>query len=156
MQRAFTLLEVLIAIVLLAIASSVVGLRMHKAIEKKKFQTELQQLRSRIKVSQKLAISMQADWRGTLKKEEKGWVFEAKCEEVEGRRLPPLHLDRLEIFFNGKRVEELNFDFFASGHTFPEGVFLFQSDAGKERWKTSELFLREEGGELGPLHPNDG
>lgn len=156
MRRAFTLIEVLIAIVLLAIASSVVGLRMHKAIEKKKFQTELERLRSRLRVSQKLAVSMQADWRGTLKKGEKGWIFEARCEEVEGRRLTPLHLDRLEIFFNGKRVDELNLDFFASGHISPDGVFLFQSDAGKERWKTSDLFLREEGKKLGPPYPNDG
>ena len=155
MRRAFTLLEMMVAIVILAIVSGIVGLRMHKAIEKKKFQSELERLRVRFTVSQRLALAMQADWKGTLKRERKGWIFETACEEVSGKRLTPLHLEGIEIFFNGKKVDELTIDFFASGQTFPDGVFLFVRDSEKAQWKTSELFLRDEGKKLGPVHPND-
>jgi prepilin-type N-terminal cleavage/methylation domain-containing protein len=154
-RRPFTLIEVMVAIVILVIASSVVGLRMHKAIEKKKFQSELERLRIRFTVSQRLATAMQADWKGTLKHEGKGWIFETVCDEVSGKRLTPLHLEALKIFFNGKTVKELTVDFFASGHTFPEGVFLFERGEEKSQWKTSELFLRNEGKKLGPVHPSD-
>jgi prepilin-type N-terminal cleavage/methylation domain-containing protein len=154
-RRAFTILEVMVAIVILVMASGVVGLRMHKAIEKKKFQSELERLRIRFTVSQRLASSMQADWKGTLKREGKGWIFETVCEEVNGKELKPLHLDGIEIFFNGKKVKELSVDFYSSGHTSPEGLFLFVRDGEKAQWKTSELFLRDEGKKLGPLHPND-
>ena len=154
-RRPFTLIQVMVAIVILVIASGVVGLRMHKAIEKKKFQSELERLRIRFTVSQRLASAMQADWKGTLKREGKGWIFETACEEVNGRRLTPLHLEALEIFFNGKKVKEIDLDFFASGHTFPEGIFVFERDGEKAHWKTSELFLRDEGKKLGPVHPND-
>jgi len=154
-RRAFTLLEVMVAIVILVIASGVVGLRVHKAVEKKKFQSELDRLRVRFTISQRLATAMQADWKGTLKREEKGWVFETACEEVEGKRLSPLHLEGIEIQFNGKKVRELTIDFFSSGHTSPEGTFQFSRDSEKIQWKTSEIFLRDEGKKLGPAHPND-
>jgi prepilin-type N-terminal cleavage/methylation domain-containing protein len=154
-RRAFTLIEVMVAIVILVIASGIVGLRMHKAIEKKKFQSELERLRIRFTVSQRLATAMQADWKGTLKREGKGWIFETACEEVSGKRLALLHLEPFEIFFNGKRVRELTIDFFCSGYTFPEGIFVFERGEEKSEWKTSDLFLRNEGRKLGPVHPND-
>ena len=154
-RKAFTLLEVLVAIALFLIASGVIGWRMHKAIEKKKFQSELERLRVRLKVSQKMAISMQADWKGTLQWEGKGWLFDAYCEEVPGKHLTPLHLEPLEIFLDGKKVERLTLDFFANGYIFPEGKIIFQSKGGLEEWKLSEVFLREQGKKLGPLHPND-
>lgn len=136
-------------------ASGVIGWRMHKAIEKKKFQSELERLRVRMKTAQKMAVSMQADWKGTLQREGKGWLFEFHCEEVEGKQLTPLHLDSLDIFWNGQKVDDFTLDFFANGFIFPEGKLVFQSGERREEWKISELFLREQGKKLGPLHPND-
>lgn len=140
---------------LFVMASGVIGWRMHKAIEKKKFQSELERLRVRMKVSQKMAVSMQADWRGTLQREGRGWRFESHCEEVEGKQLNALYLNSLDIFLNGKKVDELTLDFFANGFISPEGKLVFQSDERREEWNISELFLREQGKKLGPLHPND-
>lgn len=153
-RQSLTLLEVMVAIVIVVIASGVIGLRMHKAIEKKKFQSELARLRVRFTVSQRLAVACQADWKGSLKREGKGWIFETVCEEVSGKKLTPLHFESIEIFFNGKKVDDLTIDFFASGQTFPEGIFLFIRDSETVEWKTSEIFFREEGKKLGPAHPN--
>lgn len=142
-RRAFTLLEVMVAIVLLTIVSGVVGLKMHTAIQKKKFHSDIERLKIKMALSQKLAIANEGDWAGTLKKKGKGWIFEASSEE--GKKLAPLHLDPMEIYFKGKKVDALTFEFFASGHTSPDGVFLFIRDEQRTSWATSELFLRNEG-----------
>lgn len=155
MKRAFTLLELLIGIALISIVGGIVGIRMYKAVERKKFHTELEQLKTRIQTAHRLAISMQADWKGSLKKGEKGWIFETTCEEIEGKRLSSLQFEPLEIFFNGKRVGQLTFDFFSNGHSSPDGTLLFKSGSEEEEWKIKELFSREEGIKLGPLHPTE-
>lgn len=144
-RRCFTILEVMIAIVLLTIASGVVGLRMHKAVQRKKFHSELERLRARFTVSQRMAVAMQADWKGILRKDEEGWAFETSCEEVAGKKLSPLRLEKMEIVFNRKQFRELTFDFFASGHTLPDGIFVFTKDSQKMVWKTSDLFLKDSG-----------
>lgn len=153
MRRSFTILEVMVAIFLLTMVSGIVGIRMHKAIQKKKYHSELQRLRDRFTVSQKLAVAMQADWRGTLKKEGKRWIFETVCEEISNRKLPPLTFVEMDIVVNGKKIREITINFFASGHTLPDGVFIFSNDSEKTVWKTSDLFLKDEGQVLGPSPP---
>ncbi len=125
---------------LLVIASGAIGINMHKAIQKKKFQSELDQLKALLITSQKLALAMQADWQGTLRKEAQGWVFESVCEEISGKKLTPLHLGETEIFFNGKKIRKLEVDFFSSGLTLPEGVFVFLRNSQKVEWRTADLF----------------
>lgn len=154
-QKAFTLLEVLLAIGLVIFLSGVIGWNMRQAIEKKKFKSELARLESRLQTVQKMAISMQADWRAVLRKESSGWVFESVCEELEDRRGASFSLDALEIFLNGKPTHLLTFDFFANGHMDPQGKIVFQRDQERQEWQTSEIFLIAEGKKLGPLHPND-
>ena len=143
----------MIAIVLLAIVSGVIGVKMHAAVQKKKFKSELARLRVRVAVSQRLAVAMQADWKGTLKRDPHGWIFETACEELEGRRLSTLHMDRMEIAFNGKKIDTFTIDFFASGHILPEGVIRFTTGSEKVEWKTPDIFFRDEGTTLGPAHP---
>lgn len=145
----------MMAIVLLAMASGVIGWKMHKAVEKKQFQSQLERLQTRFTVAQKLAVTMQADWKGVLKKQKKEWVFETTCEEGTARKLSPLHLKAMEVFFDGKKVDELTFDFFSSGKVLPEGNFSFTTPSDKVQWKTSQLFQRQEGKKLGPIHPNE-
>ena len=141
-RRPFTLLEVMIAFFLLTLAAGVIGIRMHKAIQKKKFQSELERLRDRFYVSQRIAVAMQADWKGTLKKEKQGWVFEVRCQEVSVRDLKPLKFSPTAISFNGKSIEKFEIDFFSSGVVQPEGVFTFLRGSEKTQWKTAELFPR--------------
>ncbi len=154
-KRPFTLLEVMIALALLLIASGVIGMKMYHAVQKKQFQSAVERLRTRLLVSQKLAVVMQADWKGVLKKKGKEWIFEAACEEVNARKFAPLRFSVAEIRFNGRRIDQLTLDFFATGQVLPEGTLLFSSDSEKVRWETADLFQREAGKGLGPLHPAD-
>lgn len=155
-RRAFTLLEVMIAFLLIALASSLIGFKLLPAIEKKKFYSDLDRLKARMFTAQKLAIAMQADWKGCLKKDPLGWVFTVECAEWNGKRLTPLHISKMDIFLNRKKIpDQLEFDFFASGHLTPIGVFSFSRDLHQATWQNLELFQREEGEKLGPLHPTE-
>lgn len=144
----------MVAIVLLVMASSVIGWKMHGAVRKKQFQSELERLRARFTATQKLAVATQADWKCVLKKDHKTWILETSCEEGAERKFSPLRLKTMEIFFDQKKVDELTFDFFASGKVLPEGVFSFTCPTEQVLWKSGDLFQREEGKKLGPLHPD--
>jgi prepilin-type N-terminal cleavage/methylation domain-containing protein len=153
-KKAFTLLEIMIAILLIAMASGLIAMKLYPAIEKKKFSSDLERLKCRLFTAQKLAMTMQADWKGILKKESSGWVFTVECEGQEGKRLAPLHLSKMDISLNQKNISsELAFDFFASGHFDPVGVFSFSFGPNRASWENVELFQREEGKKLGPIHP---
>lgn len=142
-QRSFTLLEVMIAICLFAIASGWISFKMHGAIEKKKFQSAINRLKSELIVAQKLAIAMQVDWSGVLKKEKNGWVFSVESQD---KKLKPLHLGQLNIISEGKNIKEvLYFDFFASGYTNLEGTIVFEKGSTRETVKMGELFSRDTG-----------
>jgi hypothetical protein len=145
----------MVAITLLVIASGAIGIKMHTAVRKKQFHAQLERLQARLLVSQKLAIATQADWKGVLKKQGKEWVYTTTCEEEQARKLSPLRLLSLEIFFEREKVDELQIDFFASGQVLPEGNFLFTANNEKIRWETKEVFQRQAGQKSGPTHPND-
>jgi prepilin-type N-terminal cleavage/methylation domain-containing protein len=154
-KRSFTLLEILIGIALLAIASGLVGWKMHRAIQKKEFHSALERLKSRFIVCQRLAVATQADWQGQFQKSEAGWVFETTCDEGRVKKLSPLQLGSLEILLDGKRVNGLTVDFFASGQVSPAGTFRFMRKEEIVEWKVSELIQREEGNQQGPLYPSE-
>lgn len=138
MKRTFTLIEVMVAFVLLAIASSIVGVRMHKAIEKKKFYSEIERFKNRLFVSQRLALAMQSDWKGVLKKENDGWTFLVTCEESNVRQLKPLRMEKKQILFNGREVQELEFSFFSTGIVFPLGKLTIQKGSEFAEWELSK------------------
>lgn len=157
-KRSFTLLEWMIAISLLLIASGLTGWKMRDALLKRKFRSDLDRLRSRCLVCQRLAASTQTDWSGVLRKEKKGWVFELRC--VDSSRMgkfAPLKIEIGSILLNGKKLEEIPIDFFASGKIHPEGKLLFREEkyALKEEWDLPQIFFAEEGEKLGPLHPDE-
>ncbi|MBX7067111.1 MAG: type II secretion system GspH family protein [Parachlamydiales bacterium] len=155
-RRAFTLLEVMVALVLIAIASTAVSIQLRGAIEKKKFNSNLDRLKSRMFVAQKLAIATQADWTGVLKKEKDGWTFLVQTDETNGKQFSPLRLDKMELYLNGKKINsQLVFDFFSSGHTSPEGILSFKQGSQHCEWKGFDLFQRNEGKKSGPTHPSD-
>lgn len=151
-RRLFTLLEILVSIALLMMASGVVGWRMYGAIKKKRFHAEIEGLRSRFMVCHKLAMAMQADWRGKLQKEGDEWLFTVECEEGTNR-FSPLRL-RINLLWNGKPQKEIDFDFFATGKVSPLGTLLLSQNDEREEWKMDQLFQREEGKKQGPAHPS--
>lgn len=157
-KRSFTLLEWMIAISLLLIASGLTGWKMRDALLRRKFASDLDRLRSRCLVCQRLAASTQTDWSGVLRKEKKAWVFEVRCVDSSRMgRFAPLKIEVGSILLNGKKEEAIPIEFFASGKIHPEGKLLFleEKHALKEEWNLPEIFFSEEGEKLGPLHPDE-
>lgn len=152
-RRFFTLLEVMIGIALIALASSLIGVKMHHAIEKKRFQSTLESLKARIMVTQKLAISTQDDWQLTLEKKGHAWTLHTVCENK--KKLSPLHFQNFDVYLNGKKVDCLTLDFFSTGEVLPNGKILLKDKSQKAELKIAELVLREEGKKQGPLYPSD-
>ena len=160
-RLAFTLLEVMVAISIMLIAAGAIGWKMFRMIERKRFSSGAEKLRSRLFTCRQLALNMQADWEGVLRRDGKKWTFEAKCvDSPEVAGLPPLVLDILIFSLDGEKKELLSFYFTATGEIYPKGVLLIRQsatdpEAPRIEWKFPEIFLKEEGDKLGPLHPAD-
>ena len=158
---AFTLLEVVIVISLIALTTGAFGWQIHHGIAKKRFTSSLDKLRSRLCICHRLAINMQADWTGVLTKQGKQWVFEASCpDSPETPPLSPLALEFLTCTLDGQNQTALTFDFTSTGEVYPKGTLSFFPMGGVPskdpiQWKVPELFLLEEGETLGPIHPRE-
>lgn|GEM_PF-1256127 len=163
-KSSFTLLEVIVAFSLLLIACGSVGWKMYQVIEKRRFQSDLEQLRSRFFTCHSLALNMQADWKGLLHLVKGKWVFEATCfEHATKKTLPPIVLHSFVLSFKGEVQDFLLIDFFSSGAISPQGDLIFYQDPSdpktrKEIWKLPDILQFQEGNgskELGPMHPDD-
>ncbi len=157
-KRSFTLLEVMVALALILIAGGFAGWKMHQAVCKKRFQSELSRLQSRLLTCQRLATAMQCDWKGVLSKKGSEWNFETVCiESLDAKKMKPLQLHSFDLFYNGKKTEFLEIDFFSSGQTDPDGSLLFVQEEQKSEMRFPELFQRESSGnskKKGPPFPN--
>jgi prepilin-type N-terminal cleavage/methylation domain-containing protein len=136
----FTLLEVMVAIALLAITSSVIGWNMFAAARKKEFHSQVERFEVKLQSAKKLAVAMESDWRGRLIREPDGkWALELVCNEGAGNRLSTLHLAPMKIYLDRKPIEKsLDIDLFSSGKILPEGVLTFSY-----RDETREVSLRK-------------
>lgn len=148
----FTLIEIFAALALLLLAGGLVGWRMHEAVAKKKFFSDLERLQERFEVSKKIAIAMQTDWKGKMKRVGEHWVFDVRCfDQMQVKGFAPLNLHSFTLFYEGKKVDELEFDFFSSGQVSPNGILRFcQKDLSFE-WKINPNSRAE----LGPIHPDE-
>ena len=155
-KRNFTLLEVMVAISLLIMASGAIGWKMHGMIERKRFTAGVERLHSRLLTCRRLALNMQADWRGSLQWNGEKWLFEAYC--IDSPRTPkliPFSLDALSISLDGEKKESMIFDFAASGEILPRGLIVIGQKKMEVKWKLPDLFLLEEGSKRGPIHPDE-
>ncbi len=156
-KRALSLLEVVIVIAVIAIAGGALGWKLHQMVARKRFTSSVERLHSRLHVCRRLALNMQADWRGTLDKKEGRWAFETFSTDSDST-LPILWLDSFVVFLNGEEKEDLAFDFTATGEVYPKGVLVFASSKDHKEsitWTLPDLFHLKEGKELGPLSPNE-
>src|SRR5690242_11523293 len=78
-SRHFSLLEVMAGLALVLMAAGAITWKMVGFIEKRRFKTDLEQLKSRILTTHALAVNMQADWEGILKRDGKIWIFQTIC-----------------------------------------------------------------------------
>ncbi len=145
-RRAFTLLEIMIALMLILLASGVISYKMKGTIERKKFTSEIECLRTRMRGIQKMAMATETDWEGVLRKENSGWVFFLQCDEAKSHKFSPFHLAKMEIALDQQKVQDLLvFYFYANGHTSPEGTLSFSLDSHKNEWNLAQLFERSRG-----------
>ena len=155
-KQAMTLIEVMIAISLLILATSAIGWKMHGMMAKKRFTSSVEKLRSRLLTTRRMAINMQCDWKADIEYRGKKGFFRVSCSDNPGViDFPVLALDALELTWEGKKVETLSFDFTASGEILPRGHLQIRSgDVGAVDWDLPDLFSLSEGDKLGPIHPS--
>jgi hypothetical protein len=163
-KSSFTFLEVMIALSLLMIAATSMGWKMYTIVEKRRFLSDLEQLRSRFLTCHCLALNMQADWKGVLRKENERWVFTAVClDHPTKKMLPPIFFRSLSFMWNQELPDSFSIDFFSTGTVFPQGDLVFYEDlknptGRKEIWKLPDIFQSQEGDGsriLGPMHPDE-
>lgn len=152
-----TLIEVMIAISLLILATSALGWKMHGLLVKKRFASNVERVRSRLMTCRRMALNMQCDWRADIEYQGKKLVLRASCiDSPKTLDLPILSLDALEFVLNGEKVDKISFDFTASGDIFPEGLLQIQGPkVGIIEWELPDLFSLQKGNKLGPTHPDD-
>jgi prepilin-type N-terminal cleavage/methylation domain-containing protein len=120
-KKAFTLLEVMIAILLLAITASVLAVRVSKAIDDQRFKSGGERLKNEILVSRQLALNMQADWQAQL--ELNGDELYFRRSSLEADQTIAMHWKCPgEMLWNHQRVQKISFLFSSTGKVIDVGV----------------------------------
>lgn len=153
----FSFVEIALAISLVVLASSLIGWKMVSMMEKKRFASNAERLKSRLLTCRRLAMNMQSDFRGTFAQDGKKWIFQTECVDEPNVKTPAtLSLEGFAVFLDGKQRESIAFDFTSSGGIFPHGFLMLQGAKGDlVEWKLPDMFFLKEGVGSGPLHPDD-
>jgi hypothetical protein len=161
MSRYFSLLEIMVGLALVLMASGVICSKMIGFIEKRRFRGDLEQLKSRILTVHAMALNMQADWEGILKSNGKDWTFEAIClDPPQSKAFSPIKLHISEVLLDGKKQEACPFLFFSTGEIWPAGTFQFRlkSNGDTEIWDIPAILGKSAGDgakKRGPAHPDE-
>lgn len=131
-KRSFTLLEIMLAISIIVMAGGVLSWKLHGMLEKKRFSSSVERLSSRMVSCRFLALNMQADWKGILRKQtDSRWVFEAFCVEA-GGNVPSLKVDFSAVDWEGEKTDKVEFLFTATGHIIPAGKLQLWGARGQD------------------------
>jgi hypothetical protein len=155
------LLEVVIGLALILMAAGAMSWKIHGFVEKKRFATDLERLRSRITTIHRMAVNMQLDWEGTLVRDGKNWTFKVSClDSSTAPTYAPIQLTLAELAFNGEAQEAFCLTLYSSGEIRPRGRLRFRSsrDPKPVEWDLPAIFGIQEGDgvrQLGPVHPNE-
>ena len=138
----------MVGIAILMMACGAIGLRLHTAIEKKRFTSGLDKLKARLIDTRLIAANMQSDWKGILQLKNGEWIFESYCLDESKFHARSLPLGAFSLFLNQEKKESLEFLFAASGQVRMEkdfeGVLFFSKKAYDATWKFPEIFLLDE------------
>lgn len=157
-KRPFTLLEVIIVLLLITLSMGAIGWKAHVVLEKRRFQSDLAQLKSRLQMIHRMAMHAQADWHAHLKCEKSKWFLESAPAEKTRSPFKPLLLHSFDLKLNGKPVEMVSMEFFSTGEVFPHASFIFRQGSREEKWELPQLFKQDAGDgikNLGPIHPEE-
>lgn len=145
----FTLLEVMIGVVILVLASGAIGWRIHRLLEKERLHSSAGQLKNLLLHSRMLALNTRADWVLQLNKDEKGkWNSQLICREDPDRSAlfgPPTHLGAYQLRFDEAPVENFTLVFYSTGQVEPQGdlgIGLVGAKESRYHWVLPALFLQ--------------
>jgi hypothetical protein len=156
-KHPMTLIEVMIAISLLILATSLIGWKVHGMIAKKRFTSAVERIRSRLMTCRQIAFNMQCDWRADIECGGKKGFCRVSCiEDPEILDLPSIAFDSIEFMWEGEKMDKISFNFTASGEVFPHGHLQIRSEhVGVVDWTLPDFFSLCVGKTSGPFHPTE-
>lgn len=153
-KRVFSLIEVMVAISIMAVAAGALVFRINRLIEYNRFEIETGRLKNLLLSSRTLALNTHADWRLEFKKSDQGWAIQLRCLEDPDLVYPAPKITQKNICFNKLPKEEFYIDFFSTGLVRPTGsIEIKGSGLLKKIIQIHELFHMEENGKIAPFHP---
>ncbi|MDE3045056.1 MAG: prepilin-type N-terminal cleavage/methylation domain-containing protein [Verrucomicrobiota bacterium] len=146
-NRFFTLLEVMVAIAILAIAGGAMYWRVDRWLEVQRFKQDTNRLESFLLYAQALAINTHADWQVVIESGKEGCKVRILCVEDPERlnfAKQPSPLHKGQLYFNHALTNRVIVDFFSTGHVAPTGVLTLRYKESKREFLLPQLFRQEE------------
>ena len=120
--RAFTLLEIVIVIAILAVAGSSMGFQIWKGLKVRRFQTTADRICVEMQTCRHLSLNTQTDWDLIFSLEKKGYLlFEQHCPELGRTQRFSLEAP-YEMRWNHLPVNKVGLHFSATGKIYPAGI----------------------------------
>lgn len=158
-KRCFSLLEVMLAVSILAIGAGALFFRISNLIAQKRFETDSGRLKSLLLSSRMLALNTHTDWQLLFHKTENGWAIQLICRQDPDLVYPATQIYQKELIFNNKPIKDFSIDFFSTGQIRPIGELAIKKNKDKNafqvQFKIPELFNIEENGKIAPFHPKN-
>jgi hypothetical protein len=150
-RRSFTLLEIIIAFTILAMSSTLIGVNLRNAIQKKKFTHEVSKFKETLLFYHKLSMTKKEDWTLVLKNFQKNTILECISEETSFSKKIIFHF---QFLVDERQENSYAITFFSSGHIKPMSEISLSLSDFVEKLSFNELFAKHEGSYQGPIHPN--
>ncbi len=128
-MRAFTLLEIMVCLLILAAAAGAVGIRIVSALSSHRFHVSVGDFVSQVKELQLLAMTHRTDMELRIFKDRGEWKYQTKIEPSlkVGCLTTPFSLGAAaEVVLDGKAFPALPLSIFSSGRIEPRGVLEFR------------------------------
>jgi prepilin-type N-terminal cleavage/methylation domain-containing protein len=128
-RRAFTLLEIMIALALLCILGTVTAVQVKKMVDRHRFEAEVAGLFSALQEAQVLSATYQTDLALDIEREKGQLVYYFSTDEpfpahmVPRRPVSLAHTDAVQ--FKGVKVAQCHFDIYPGGRVEPGGILSF-------------------------------
>ncbi len=138
-KKSLTLLELMIGLVLIALVSGVVGVRIGGAMEEKRFRSSVDRLFAELESCRRQALAAQVDWVALLEKKKDIFILRKVCPET-GKEVASTWKSACEMSFNGKAANALSFQFASSGKVAPSGTLILSDKKRTVSWKLPDQF----------------
>lgn len=153
-RKSFTLLEVLIAFLIIAISGSFLGLKLFSYWEAKKFSSDVDRLVSKLSSLHLLSQINHQDLCFRSEKCDGKIVFLSfplnRSYFFQDHRLT---IEETQFILNQSVTENLDFTFYSTGQVTPTGILKILRKEMRKEISLGDLFSFYEGDREGPFHP---